>query len=91
MSTRIRRLNLRLHTYTEVADDVLRAMCGEAGRFGVYVDDLGTTRVIRLRHAAHTPRPDSELVGVYTQGHPVNEIEDDLLARKRELSSRVAA
>lgn len=88
---RIKRTNLREHTYTDVADFVRNAMRGEAGRFGVYVAPCGTTNVCRLKHAQHNPRPAEELAGVFTQDAPIEVIEDALLARKRELSAMAVA
>lgn len=85
-----RRLNLRFHNYTDVADEVLKAIDGD-GKFAVYVADNGTTNVCRLRNEWHNPRPESELVGVFTNTAPINVIEDALLARKRELSSQRVA
>lgn len=87
---RIKRTNLFEHTYTDVADFVVKAMRGEAGKFGVYVAQCGTTNVCRLKHKDHNPRPASELAGVFTQDAPINVIEDALLARKRELSAMPA-
>ncbi len=86
--SRIKRTNIFDHTYTAVAEFVLSAMKGEAGRFGVYVAPCGTTNVCRLRHGEHNPRPPEELIGVFTPGAPINVIEDALLERKRELSAQ---
>lgn len=89
---RIKRTNLFEHSYTDVADFVVKAMRGEAGNFGVYVAPFGTTNVCLLKHRQHNPRPVEELVGVFTASAPINVIEDALLARKRELSAqRMAA
>lgn len=88
---RIKRTNLREHTYTNVADFVRTAMRGEAGKFGVYVASDGTTNVCRIKHEHHNPRPVDELAGVFTQGAPINVLEDALLERKRELSAQAVA
>jgi hypothetical protein len=90
MRTRIKRKNLRTCSYTEVADFVFKSIQGEPGRFGVYVGRCGTTNVLKLKNNHHNPRPDDELVGVFTDGVEINVIEDALLERKRELS-RIAA
>jgi hypothetical protein len=85
---RIKRTNLFEHSYTDVADFVVKAMRGEAGNFGVYVAPCGTTNVCLLKHGEHNPRPVDELVGVFTASAPINVIEDALLERKRELSAQ---
>lgn len=84
---RYRRMNLCHHGYEAVADEVKRAIRGESGLFGVYVATCGTTNVCLLKHKQHKPRPDSELVGAFTQAAPLNVIEDALLARLREINS----
>jgi hypothetical protein len=86
--SRIKRTNIFDHAYTAVAEFVLSAMKGEAGRFGVYVAPCGTTNVCLLKHRQHNPRPPEEMVGVFTPGAPINVIEDALLERKRELSAQ---
>lgn len=80
--------NLKLDGFEECADFVARQIkTGKVGHF-VHVSDTGTLRVTRYDRERKNPLPDAWLVGSYTYANLRTEfIEDDLLARQRELAA----
>lgn len=59
--------------------------------YNVYVAADGGIRVIRKDAVDANQRPESELLGVYDKTVRIEVVEDDLLARKRELIAANAA
>jgi hypothetical protein len=55
-------------------------------RYNLFVAEDGAIRVIPVDSTRQNQRPDRELVAVYDSTTRIERIEDDLLARKRELN-----
>lgn len=87
--------NLLRHGYDVVAEYAHNALCRKAGRHALLVADDGTVRVIACsvmgagEYDAHTAS--SSMLGTYTRQVPIEVLEDNLLARLRELHEKRAA
>lgn len=85
------RFNLLTDGVEEVADYVKRGM-ERGGLFMVLATDSGAVRMVNLHHSRTEPRSAAEIVGTYTRAVRIEQIEDDLLARVREIhANRKAA
>jgi hypothetical protein len=87
--TYTRRRNLLVLGYERAAKYVFTSIrfnaCG--GRQGVFVDDNGAISLYRPSHPKFADKRPKHLVGVYGTTIELNEIEDDLICRLRELAA----
>lgn len=69
----------------EHVSSILRHRPQQSHLHSVYVAADGGIRVVRKDAYDANQRPESELLGVYDKSARVEQIEDDLLVKKREL------
>jgi predicted amidohydrolase YtcJ len=80
------KMNLRRDEVEAVAEHIKKSM-NRGSVFMVYVADDGAVRVHNLDHTKEDARPGHELVGTYRRGVHIDQIEDDLIERLRELTA----
>lgn len=78
------RFNLLTDGVEAVADYVKRNMEGN-GLFMVVATDAGAVRMVNLQHSTGANVRASEIVGSYNRAARIEQIEDDLYARLREI------
>lgn len=78
--------NLLAHEIEDVAEHIKRQM-QRGSLYAVYVADDGAVRIHNLDHTRDDARPLHEMVGTYRRNIRIEQLEDDLIARLRELTT----